>query len=65
MNFSRVNLSYLGYGVAATSRLHKIISLFCKRDLSNTRYSAKETCNFKEPTNRSQPIARLAVDSET
>ena len=44
------------YGVAATSRLLKRIGLFCKRDLQKRRYSAKETCNFKEPTNRSYPI---------
>ena len=44
------------YGVASTSRLLKIIGLFCKRALSKRRYSAKETCNFKEPTNRSHPI---------
>jgi len=36
------------YGVAATSRLLKIIRLFCKRDLQKRRYSAKETYNFKE-----------------
>jgi len=48
--------SYLCYAVAATSRLLKIISLFCKRDLYKRRYSAKETNNFEEPTNRSHPI---------
>jgi len=30
--------------------------LFCKRALEKRQYSAKETNNFKEPTNRSQPI---------
>ena len=44
------------YGVASTSRLLKIIGLFCKRALLKRRYSAKETHNFKEPTNRSHPI---------
>ena len=33
--------------------------LFCKRALWNRLYSAKETYNFKEPTNRSHPIAHL------
>ena len=47
------------YGVATMSRLLKIIGLFCKRALENTRYSAKETYHFKEPTNRSHPIALL------
>jgi len=44
------------YGVATISRLLKSIGLFCKRALSKRRYSAKETCNSKEPTNRSHPI---------
>jgi len=38
------------------SRLLKILGLFCKRALQKRRYSAKETYDFKEPTNRSQPI---------
>ena len=44
--------------VAMMSRLLKIIGLFCKRALYKRRYSAKETCNLKEPTNRSHPILR-------
>jgi len=43
------------YGVAAISMLLKIIGLLCKRDLLKRR-SAKETYNFKEPTNRSHSI---------
>jgi len=35
------------------SSLLKIIGLFCKRALWTRPYSAKETYNFKEPTNRS------------
>jgi len=34
------------HGVAATSRLLKMIGLFCKRALSKRRYSTKETCNL-------------------
>ena len=34
-------------------RIIKIIGLFCKRALLKRGYSAKETYNFKEPTNRS------------
>ena len=45
------------YGVAISSRLVKIINLFCKRPLQKRRYSAKETCKFKEPTNGSHPIS--------
>jgi len=45
------------YGVATVSRLLKIICLFCKRALQKRWYSAKETYNFKEPTNRSHRIA--------
>ena len=44
------------YGLATISRLLKIIGLFCKKTLSKRLYSAKETYNFKEPTNRSHPI---------
>ena len=44
------------YVVATISRLLKIIGLFCKRALQKRLYSAKETYNFKEPTNCSHPI---------
>ena len=47
------------YGVATISRLLKIIGLFCKRALQKRQYSAKETYNLKEPTNRSHPICIL------
>jgi len=43
--------------VATISRLLKIIGLFCKRALYKWLYSAKEACNFKEPTIRSWPIS--------
>ena len=46
-----------GYGVATISRLLNSIGLSCKRALWKRRYSAKETCNFKEPTNRSHLIS--------
>ena len=49
-------------GVATTCRLLKIIGLFCKRALLKGRYSAKETYDFKEPTNRSHPIYDTALD---
>jgi len=41
------------------SRLLKIIGLFCKRALYKRLYSAKETYDFKEPTNRSHTIPAL------
>ena len=44
------------YVVATIRRLLKTIGLFCKRALQKRLYSAKETCNFKERTNRSHPI---------
>jgi len=47
--------------VATISRLLKIICLFCKRALQKRLYSAKETYNFKEPTNRSHPIPHPAL----
>jgi len=46
----------VGYGVAMSSRLLKMIGLFCERALKKKPYSAKETCHFKEPTNRSHLI---------
>jgi len=53
--------SALAYGGASTSRLLQTIDLFCIRALSKRRYSAKETYYFKEPTNRSHPIALHAL----
>jgi len=46
---------WICFKVATISRLLKIVGLFCKRALLKRRYSAKETYNFKEPTNRSPP----------
>ena len=45
------------YGVAPISKLPKIIRLFCKRALQKRLFSAKDTHNFKEPSNRSHPIS--------
>jgi len=42
--------------VATISGLLKMVGLFCKRALSKRLYSAKETYNLKESTNRSHPI---------
>jgi len=47
-----------GYAVATICRLLQFIGLFCKRALWKRRYFAKETYNFKEPTNRSHPISQ-------
>ena len=44
------------YGVATMSRHLKIIGLFCRTQSLLQGSFAKETCNFKEPTNRSHPI---------
>jgi len=44
------------YGVALVSKIDKITRLFCKRDLYKRRYSAKETYNLIDPTDRSHPI---------
>jgi len=53
----------VGYGVGTITRLLKIIGLFC-RILSLFKGSfAKETCKFKEPTNRIHPIALSLHDS--
>jgi len=42
--------------VATISRLLKIIGLFCRILSLSYGTFAKETNNFKEPTNRSHPI---------
>ena len=44
------------YGVATVSRPLKIIGLFCRISSLVLGSFAKETYNFKEPTNRSHPI---------
>jgi len=49
------------YGVASICRLPEIIGLFCKRALYKRLYSAKETYHFKEPANRSHPIANTYI----
>ena len=49
------------YGVASASRIDKIIGLFCKRALSKRRYSAKETYNIIDLTDRSHPIVRHII----
>jgi len=51
------------YGVATISRLLKMIGLFCKRALQKRRYSAKETYNFKEPTNYSHFIPAIHYEA--
>ena len=43
------------HGVASISRIDYIIGLFCKKALKKRQYSAQETCNFIDPTNRSHP----------
>ena len=45
----------LQYGVATVSRIDYIVGLFCKRALLKRQYSAKETYNRIDPTNRSLP----------
>jgi len=65
-SFTRVKwlmLLFFACGVAMISRLLQIIGLFCKRALWKRLYSAKETYNFKEPTNRSHPIPSTAAPS--
>ena len=49
------------YGVAMISRLLKIIGLVCKRALIKRRYSAIETYNLIDPTDRSHPIYLLVA----
>ena len=42
--------------MALVSRIDTFIGLFCKRALQKRYYSAKETYDFIDPTNRSHPI---------
>jgi len=52
--------------VATISRLLKIVGFFCKRALKKRLYSAKETCNFMEPTNRShRPVSLFRTTMHT
>jgi len=53
------------YGVTLVSRIDQIIGLFCKRALPKRRYSAKETCNFIDATDRSHPIFVHAHNTRT
>ena len=50
------------YGVATTSRLLKTVGLFCRISSLLQGSFAKETYNFKEPTNRSHPICIISVE---
>jgi len=52
------------YGVASSGRLLEIIGLLWKRDLEKRLYSAKETYDFEEPTNRSHPIQTRLISSK-
>jgi len=56
-----ISLWYHCCGVATISGLLKIIGLFCKRALQKRLYSAKETYNFKEPTNRSHAMCHCTL----
>jgi len=47
------------YGVATITRLLKIIVLFCRIASLLWGSFAKETYDFKEPTNRSHPIWQI------
>ena len=51
------------YGVATISRLLKTIGLFCRIESVLQGSFAKQTYHFKEPTNRSHPIAHTARTS--
>jgi len=52
-------------GVATTCKLLKIIGLFCRISSLLNGSFAKETYNFKEPTNRSRPIVHMNASCHT
>ena len=51
-----LDISKYRYGVAMLNRLLNIIGLFCRISSLSCGSFAKETYNFKEPTNRSHHI---------
>jgi len=53
--------SSIYYGVATISRLLKITGLLRRISILLWGSFAKETYNFKEPTNRSHPILNLLL----
>ena len=58
-------LSLPTYGLATISRLLKFIGLFCKILSLLQGFFAKQTYDFKEPTNRSHPISGGGNDDQT
>ena len=52
----RVRFAMCIYGVATISRFLKIVGLFCRISSLLWGSFAKETYDFKEPTNRRDPI---------
>ena len=60
-----VSLQLEGYEVASISKLLKITCLCCRISSLLPGSSAKETYTFKEPTNRSHPIALLYLTKFT
>jgi len=61
MEANQEDRTNLRYGVATISRMLKNIGLFCKRALQKRPVFCKETCTFKHPTHRSQPIQKNDV----
>ena len=47
---------WIGYGVPTVSWIDKIVGVFCKRDLWKKPYSAEETNNLINPTDRSHTM---------
>jgi len=52
------------YGVATSSRLFKIIGLFCRISSLLQGSFVKETYHFKEPTHHSHPICATQYASD-
>ena len=61
-NSQRTTRYSIDYGVALVSRINEIIGLFCKRALQKRQYSAKETYNFIDATDRSHRICEALCD---
>jgi len=61
LNATRYTVFATAYGVALVSGIDTIVGFFCKRALQKRQYSAQETYNLIDHTNRSYRIHIIAT----
>ena len=61
VNVRKCTVMFYLHMLATISRLLTIKGLFCKRAVSTRLYSAKETCNLIDPTDRSHPHITVVI----